>query len=119
MSAQGTEDRNDSLSEHGKHRDAWSWKRYIDGAGCFVEEAQSTRLARVRVSDLPHKGVRGQERIPGKQMRLGEGNNERKLFERLEKASVGRGETRHGRMGGSDEQKVRERGLGANEGVKD
>jgi hypothetical protein len=32
-------------------------------------------------------------------MRLGEGNNERKLFERLKEASVGRGETRHGKWG--------------------
>jgi hypothetical protein len=33
-------------------------------------------------------------------MHLGKGNNERKLFEWLEEAGVGRGETRHDRIGG-------------------
>jgi hypothetical protein len=45
VNAQGTEDRNDSLSKHGKYWDARSRKRYVDGAGCFIEEAQSTRPA--------------------------------------------------------------------------
>lgn len=41
---QGTEVRDDSLSEDGKDWNTGSWKGHVDGAGCFVEKAQSTRL---------------------------------------------------------------------------
>jgi hypothetical protein len=59
VSAQGDDDGDDSLGEHGENWDTWSpsWsrKRHIDGAGCFIEKAQSTRLTSVRVSGNDNK----------------------------------------------------------------
>lgn len=51
VSAHGTEHRNDSLGKHGEYWDTWGWQRHVDGAGCFIEKAQSTRPTSVKVSD--------------------------------------------------------------------
>ncbi len=56
VSAHGTEHRNDSLGKHGEYWDTWGWQRHVDGAGCFIEKAQSTRLTSVRVSDDDTEG---------------------------------------------------------------
>lgn len=95
VSAQGADVRNDSLGEHGEHWDTWSWKRHVDGAGCFIEKAQRTRLTFVGVSDDSTKGSMRTRKAPGEQIRLREGDDNRKLFERLEEARAENRKTRH------------------------
>lgn len=51
ISVHGADDRNDSLGEDGEDWDARRWQRHVDGAGCFIEKAQSTRPTLVKVSD--------------------------------------------------------------------
>jgi hypothetical protein len=96
ISGQGTVDRNDSLGEHGEDWNTWSRKRHVDGAGCFIEKAQSTRLTSVRVSDDDAEGNMRTRKIPGKWRRLREGDNDRKLFEGLQEARVENGKASHG-----------------------
>jgi len=68
--------RRELIGKHGENWDTWSRQRHVDGAGCFIEKAQSTRPTRI-------------------QMCFREGDDERKLFERLEKARAKNGKARH------------------------
>jgi hypothetical protein len=63
--AHGTDDRNDSLGEHGKDWHTWRWQRHVDGAGCFIEKAQSTRPTSVKVSDDNTEGSMRTRKAPG------------------------------------------------------
>lgn len=65
VSAHGTDDRDDSLGEHGKDWDTWGWQRHVDGAGCFIEKAQSTRPTSVKVSDDNTEGSMRTKKAPG------------------------------------------------------
>jgi hypothetical protein len=96
VSAHGTDNRNDSLSEHGKDWDTGGWQRHVDGAGCFIEKSQSTRPTSMNISDDNTEGIVRARKVPGIKMRLREGDDERKLFERFEEARVENGKVRHG-----------------------
>ncbi len=58
------EDRDDSQIEHGENGNAWSRKRDVDSAGCFMEKPQSTRPTWDVVSQDTVVNVR--ETKPGK-----------------------------------------------------
>ena len=74
VSAHGTDDRNDSLGEHGKDWYTWGWQRHVDGAGGFIEKAQSTRPTLVKVSDDNEEGsMRDEEGTWNLDVRQGRG----------------------------------------------